>query len=88
MFKGKRVRYAFTGTMALVLLFGILAINPTTVRASGYQVCSTVGDEYCMNRDGGGTSNGTSIIVYDKTTRTTISYFPASELLRKWLRCR
>jgi hypothetical protein len=66
MFKGKRVRYAFTGTMALVLLFGILAINPTTVRASGYQVCSTVGDEYCMNRDGGGTSNGTSIIVYDK----------------------
>lgn len=64
MFKWNRVRYAFTGAMALVPLFGILATSPTAAQAAGYQVCSIVGKQYCMSRDGGGSLNGTSIIVY------------------------
>jgi hypothetical protein len=84
MFKGKHVRYAFTGTMALVPLFGILAVSPTAARAAGYQVCSIAGEQYCMSRDRGGTSNGTSIIVYHKNDpNNDFAFLPLSSYCGK-----
>jgi hypothetical protein len=68
MLKGWHVKCAIAAAATLALLPGTLALGQGTAQAQAptYQVCSTSGGQHCMSRDGGRTSNGTSIIAYHK----------------------